>query len=62
MRVGGVVGCQYFGYASNFCSGFSYSANTCTGNQYMNITTDFRGSSNGVQRGRGQYFVVLLVS
>ncbi|VVO42125.1 hypothetical protein PS691_05839 [Pseudomonas fluorescens] len=61
VRVGGVVGEQHFGHARDFRRGFSHGASAKTGNQYVDVATDFHGRSNGVQRGRSQHFVVLLV-
>ncbi|MNG19146.1 hypothetical protein D3C84_1032760 [compost metagenome] len=60
MSVGGVVGHQHFCHASDFRSGFSHGASALTCNQNVDVATDFGGSSNGVQRGRGQHFVVVL--
>ncbi|MNN70738.1 hypothetical protein D3C81_1866120 [compost metagenome] len=61
VRVGSVVSYQYFAHASDFRSGFSHGTNTLASDQNVDVATDFGGSSNGVQRGRGQHFVVLLV-
>ncbi|MOA13810.1 hypothetical protein D3C78_1338740 [compost metagenome] len=62
MRVGCVIGHQHFSHASDFRSGFSHGTNTLAGHQNVDVAMDFGGSSNGIQRDRGQHFVVLLVS
>jgi len=59
VSVGGVVGHQHFGHASDFGGGFSHGANALAGNQYMNVTTDFGGGGNGVQGGRSQRLVIV---
>src|SRR5690606_28133870 len=59
VSVGGVVGHQHFCHASDFRSGFSHGASALTGNQHVDVAADFGSSGHGVQRGRGQHFVVV---
>ncbi|MCY1291778.1 hypothetical protein D9M70_409780 [compost metagenome] len=59
VSVGSVIGYQHFSHASDFRSGFSHGASALASDQHVDVTTDFGGSSNGVQRGRSQHFVVV---
>src|SRR5450830_201929 len=59
MCVGGVVGHQYFRHASDFRGSFSNSTHALACNQHVNVATDLRGGSHGVQGGRSHDLVVV---
>ncbi|CAI8928623.1 Hemolysin-type calcium-binding region [Pseudomonas marginalis] len=59
VSVSGIVGQQYFAHASHFGCSLSHGASALTGDQYVDVATDFSGSSNSVQGGRGQHLVVV---
>src|SRR5450830_213135 len=59
MCVGGVVSHQYFRHASDFRSGFSDGTHALACNQHVNVATDLRSGSHGVQGGRSHDLVVV---
>jgi hypothetical protein len=50
--VGGVVGHQHLGHASDLGSGFGHATDVLASDQHVDITTDLGGGGNGVQGGR----------
>lgn len=59
VSVGSVVGGQYFAHTGDFRGGFSHGTHILASDQHVDITTDFRSGSHGVQGGRGQHLVIV---
>src|SRR5450830_360290 len=59
MGVGGVVGHQHFRHTSDFRSGFSHGTHALACNQHVNVATDLRSGSHGVQGGRSHDLAVV---